>query len=296
MSTKVDALSTILSRLRLSAGLFTEAAYCGAWAIDTSGERMATFHLVQSGDSWLQQPGGAPRRLRPGDFVMFPRDAKHLITSGEAVPREVEVNQPTPNEPELPMTELLCGYFEFRSQMVWPILDSLPDVLVIDLHQSPLAESRALLQLLTGEAKLDQPGRSAVIDLLVEVLLVHAIRLHIASGADAGLLQLLAEPKLGKALNQLHANPGAPWTVESLANVAGMSRASFSQKFKSALNETPMSYLGQWRMQIAIDTLTTTDQSVAQIAEDIGYGSEAAFRHAFKNIVGQTPGQIRGQS
>ena len=74
-----------------------------------------------------------------------------------------------------------------------------------------------------------------------------------------------------------------------------MSRASFSQKFRDAVDDTPMNYLGKWRMQVAIDTLTTTDHSVAQIADTVGYGSEAAFRNAFKNIVGQTPGQIRRQ-
>ena len=291
--TETDALSSILRHLRLSAGLFTEAAYCGAWAVDTSGERMATFHLIQSGDSWLQQDAGPPRRLRPGDLVVFPRDAKHLITSSEALPDSVVVNDAPPFDPELPLTEMLCGYFEFRSQMVWPILDSLPDVLVIDLNQSPLNEARALLQLLIGEAKSNYPGRGAVIDLLVEVLFVHALRSHIESGQSSGLLKLFAEPKLGKALNQLHANPGHSWSVASLASVAGMSRASFSQRFKDAVDDTPMNYLAKWRMQVAIEALTATDQSVTQIAEDVGYGSEAAFRHAFKNIVGKTPGEIR---
>lgn len=293
MTNTEDALSSVLKRLRLSAGLFTEAAFCGAWAVDTSGERMATFHLVQSGDSWLQIEGTPPRRLRAGDFVMFPRDAKHLITSSENLPESVVVNEYPPYDPDLPMTEMLCGYFEFRSRLVWPVLDSLPDVLVIDLHQSPFGESRALLQLLIGEAKAGHPGRSAVIDLLVEVLFVHALRSHMAGGVSTGLLKLFAEPKLGKALSQLHADPSRNWSVASLATVAGMSRASFSQKFKEAVNDSPMNYLGKWRMQVAIEALTASDQSVAQIAEDAGYGSEAAFRHAFKKIVGRTPGEIR---
>ncbi|MEL7536468.1 MAG: AraC family transcriptional regulator [Pseudomonadota bacterium] len=295
MTDETDALSSILNRLRLTAGLFTEATFCGAWAVDTSGARMATFHLIQSGDSWLQLDGEEPRRLRPGDFVLFPRDAKHLITSSEKLPKSVIVNEYPALEPELPTTEMLCGYFEFRSRMVWPILDSLPEVLVIDLHQSPLNETRALLQLLLNEAKGGQPGRSAVIDLLVEVLFVHALRCHIASGTSAGLLKLFAEPRLGSALNCIHAEPGRGWSVASLADVAGMSRASFSQKFKDAVNDTPMNYLGKWRMQVAIEALTTTEQSVAQIADDVGYGSEAAFRHAFRNIVGATPGDVRRQ-
>jgi AraC-like DNA-binding protein len=295
MNETVDALSIILKRLRLTAGLFTEAAYCGTWAIDTSGERMATFHLVQTGDSWLQLEGQAPRRLRPGDFVLFPRDAKHVISSSEQIPDSVVINEIPEFDPELPLTEMLCGYFEFQSKTVWPILDSLPDALVIDLAHSPVGESHALVQLLISEAMNGQPGRSAVIDLLVEVLFVHALRTHMATGVSGGLLKLFAEPRLGAALSQLHAHPGRHWSVASLAEVARMSRASFSQKFRDAVDDTPMNYLGKWRMQVAIDTLTTTDQSVAQIADMVGYGSEAAFRNAFKNIVGQTPGQIRRQ-
>ncbi len=293
MTDTVDALSSILKRLRLSAGLFTEASYCGTWAVDTSGQRMATFHLVQSGDSWLQLEEQVPRRLRPGDFVLFPRDAKHLITSSEQLPDSVIVNEEPAFDPELPLTQMLCGYFEFRSKMVWPILDNLPDALVIDLQQTALGESHALVQLLISEAMNTLPGRSAVLDLLVEVLFVHALRSHMASGVSGGLLRLFAEPKLGAALSQLHADPGRDWSVASLADTAQMSRASFSQKFRDAVNDTPMNYLGKWRMQVAIDALTSTDRSVAQIADDVGYGSEAAFRHAFKKIVGETPGTIR---
>ncbi len=295
MTEPLDALSIILKRLRLSAGLFTEAAYCGAWAVDTSGERMATFHLIQSGDSWLNLEGEPPRRLHPGDFVFFPRDSKHLITSSEKLPDSVVVNQPPPLDPDLPVTQMLCGYFEFNTRMVWPILDGLPEVLVIDMHDSAVGESRALLDLLIGEAKSGYPGRGAVIDLLAEVLFVHALRSYISSGKGQGLLQLFAQPQLSKALTALHADPGKSWTVESLANEANMSRASFSQKFRDAINDTPMNYVGKWRMQVAIDLLTTTEQSVSQISEDLGYSSEAAFRHAFKNIVGQTPGHIRRQ-
>ena len=288
-----DALSEVLKRLRLTAGLFTEAAYCGRWAIDTSGRRMATFHLVQSGDSWLLLDGQPPRRLRPGDFVLFPRDAKHVIASSETIPRSVVVNEPPDFDPELPVTEMLCGYFEFQSEIAWPILDSLPEAIVIDMAEAPIGESRALIQLLVGEALEALPGRSAVIDLLIQVLFVHALRSHAARGATHGLLYLFAEPNLGDALSRLHSEPWRNWSVASLAEVAGMSRTSFSQKFRDAVGDTPMNYLAKWRMQVAIDALKTSDRPVVQIAEEVGYESEAAFRNAFKRIVGQTPGEVR---
>ena len=293
MTETTDVLSNVLQSLRLSAGLFTEAALCGAWAVNTAGQRMSTFHLVQSGDSWLQQGDDPPRRLRPGDFVLFPRDAKHLITSSETLSPSVVVNDYPPIDPDLPLTEMLCGYFEFQSKMVWPLLDSLPEVLVIDLHRAPSSDTRALVQLLMGESRGRQPGHQAAIDRLIEVLFVHALRTYMESGVSAGLLKLFADPKLGRALGQLHRAPGKRWSVASLAKAAGMSRASFSQKFRDAIDDTPMNYLSKWRMQMAVDALTTSDRSVAAIAEDVGYGSEAAFRHAFRQVVGVTPGQVR---
>ena len=293
MDIEQDALSILLSRLRLSVGIFTEAAYCGTWAVDTSGQRMATFHLIQSGNSWLQLDGAAPRPLRPGDFVFFPRDSKHLITSAETVPPDTPVNEPPPRDDSLPLTEMVCGYFEFESRAVWPLLDSLPDAVVLDLGSTALGDTRAVLSLMIGETRLRLPGRSAVVDKLAYVLLVHALRWHIDTGIGSGLLAALADPRIGPVLNRLHGVPAEPWSVDSMAAAAGMSRASFSARFKSLLDQTPMSYLAHWRMQVAIDLLTTTDTSVAGIADSVGYQSEAAFRNAFRKLVGVPPGQVR---
>lgn len=293
MSNEEDALSSVLARLRLTAGLFTEATLCGSWAVDTSGQRMSTFHLVQSGDCWLRLNDEAPRRLHAGDLVMFPRDDKHLIASSEEVPDSVVVNDYPPIDPALPTTEMLCGYFEFRGRIVWPLLDSLPDVLVVDMNRSRVSETRPLLQLLSQEAGSENPGRQAVLDLLVEVLFVHALRSHIATDASVGVLRLFAEPRIGKALSQMHSNPGEAWTVATLAEAAGMSRASFSRKFTEIVADTPMNYVNKWRMQVAMETLATGERSVAQIAEDVGFGSEASFRRAFRTIVGETPASFR---
>lgn len=293
MDEHTDALSVLLGRLKLSVGIFTEAAYCGTWAVDTSGLRMATFHLIQSGDSWLQLEGQPAAPLRPGDFVIFPRDSKHLITSGPDIPQNTPVNEPPPWDDTLPLTQMICGYFEFQSRAAWPLLDSLPDALVLDLARTVLGDTRTVLNLMISETQIHQPGRAAVVDKLAYVLLVHALRTQIATGLTGGMLAALADPKIGAVLNHLHRSPEAPWTVASMAAQAGMSRASFSNKFRTMLGETPMNYLIQWRMQVAIDALASTDQSVAQIAEAAGYRSEAAFRNAFKNVVGEPPGTFR---
>lgn len=294
MSDNEDGLSLILRRLRLTAGVSTEATLCGgAWAVDTSGSHMGTFHLVQSGDCWLHVDGAPPRHLPPGALVLFPRDAGHLLTPDAQVPAGVAVNQPPPVRPGEPVTRMLCGYIEFRSRAAWPLLEGLPDAFVIDLASSPLGDARNLLQLLISEAFGEQPGRSAVVDHLVHVLVVFALRQHIASGACVGLMAALADPRMGRALSRFHARPEQRWTVESLAAEANMSRAAFASTFKQMVGETPMGYVAGWRMQTAIDLLTGTEDSMARIAEAVGYESEAAFRHAFRKVVGVPPGQVR---
>ena len=292
--TDQDALSPILSRLRLTAAVATEAALCGgAWAVDTSAGHAGSFHLIQSGDCWLHLAGEAPRRLQPEDFVLFPRDAGHLLTPGEAVPRDVTLNEPPPLVDGVPVTRMLCGHIDFRSRAVWPLLDSLPEALVIDLAGSAVGDARNLLNLLIGEAFAAHPGRRAVIDHLVHVLVVFALRQHIESGACVGLMAAMADPRLGRALGRFHAAPEARWSVGGLAREAGMSRAAFSAAFGETVGRTPMAYVAGWRMQMAVDLLTSTDMAVAQIAEAVGYDSEAAFRHAFRKVVGRPPGQVR---
>jgi AraC family transcriptional regulator, activator of mtrCDE len=294
MPEQEDALSLILQRLRLSAGVAAEPALCGgSWAIDSSGAHTGAFHLIQSGSCWLHLDGAEPRRLHAGDFVLFPRDARHLLTPGEQIAPDAVVNEPPALQQGLPITQMLCGYFEFRSRAVWPLLDSLPEALVIDLTRSAIGDTRALLNLLIAEAQARNPGRSAVIDHLVHVLLVHALRQHIESGACAGLMAALADPRLGRALGHFHRAPERPWTVEALAAEANMSRAAFSAAFREQVGDTPMSYVTRWRMQLAVDLLTSTDDSMARIAEAVGYESEAAFRHAFRKTIGVPPGRIR---
>jgi AraC-like DNA-binding protein len=289
-----DALSLILTRLRLRAAVSAEPALCGGnWAVDTSGDHAGTFHVIQSGTCWLHAGDADPEPLEAGDVVLFPRDSRHLLTPGPKVPPEVEVNEMPPLDDRLPITRMLCGYFEFPGRPVWPLLNSLPDVFVFNLTAGTLGDTRSLLTLLLAEADGRYPGRSAVIDQLVHVLIVHALRQHVQSGVNTGLMAALAHPRIGRALESFHGEPSKRWTVETLAAEANMSRAAFSSAFREVLGDTPMSYVSGWRMQVAVDQLSHTDLSVARIAASVGYESEAAFRNAFRRIVGQTPGSVR---
>ena len=289
-----DALSDILRRMRLKAEIYARPDYCGTWAVDTSGHRKAAFHLIERGNGWLHTDDAPPRPLVSGDFMLFPHDAPHRLASSENEPEPGVINQPEPEVLTGPVTSLLCGFFEFQSKAAWPLLDGLPEVVVLDLKDTSRQQgTQALLQLIIGELERDEPGCDAAVNELAYVLFIHVLRSQMEQGLSQGLLGALADPKIGKALNCIHSDFAADWTVDLLASEVAMSRSAFAKRFSDLVGMTPIRYLTEWRMQEARDLLETTDQSIAEIAEKSGYQSEVAFRKAFKSVVGQTPGSVR---
>lgn len=289
-----DALSDILRRMRLKAEIYARPDYCGTWAVDTSGHRKAAFHLIERGSGWLHTGDGEPRPLTSGDFMLFPHDAPHRLANSRTEPDPAVINQPEPEVLTGPVTSLLCGFFEFQSKAAWPLLDGLPQVVVLDLKDSSRQQgTHALLQLIISELERHEPGCDAAVNELAYVLFIHVLRSQMEQGLSQGLLGALADPKIGMALNCIHSNFASDWTVDRLASEVAMSRSAFAKRFSELVGMTPIRYLTEWRMQEARDLLETTDQSIAEIAEKSGYQSEVAFRKAFKSVVGQTPGSVR---
>lgn len=290
-----DALTTILRRLRLRAGVFIHADFCGTWAVDTSGDRKVPFHLIGRGSGWLHTDDtDEPRLLSAGELVVFPHDAPHVISSSASLPDASLINQPIEPEAEGPVTSMLCGFFEFQSKAAWPLLDGLPNAIVLDLQEAGrVMGTPALIQLIVSELENASPGADAAVNELAYVLFIHVLRAQMQHGLEHGLLCALFDPKIGRGLNLVHANPAASWTLEKLARNIGMSRSTFAERFKQLVGMTPMRYVTQWRMQEAVDLLQTTALSIAAIAERCGYTSEVAFRKAFRSVIGVPPGQFR---
>ena len=137
------------------------------------------------------------------------------------------------------------------------------------------------------------PGYEVVATRLAEVLFIQALRAHIASGVEwrnKGWLRAIFDSQLGTALSAIHANADTPWTVESLAEAAGMSRSAFAARFKELLGQTPFEYVTEWRMQKAMQLLQQRDKKLVDVARSVGYESDAAFSKAFKRVVGASPG------
>lgn len=287
-----DLLTDILSSYRLTARVHAHASYCGDWALNTSGFRRVTFHLLGRGSCWLHlRHATAPIRLHAGDFVMFPHDAWHVLAPTDSL--EKAATQASPDDGSA--TTVMCGYFDFGERGRNPIVEALPEVVLVRAEDTARhADLEQLARLMLTEADSDQIGAQHVLDRLSEALFVMVLRFHIERNTERrGLLAMMADPRLSKALAMAHHDPGRPWTVESLARAAGMSRTAFASRFNELVGEPPMEYLTRQRMRIADRLLRDPKRSVAWVAEQVGYATETAFRRAYKRVQGVGPGAVR---
>ena len=280
-------LQSLLRAYQLRARVTDRFEACGHWNEPAPDAPFAWFHLVEHGVCHIRSASlAAPLRMAPGDLVVFPGGAAHHLCSA-----------PTP-EDETPDARvvMICGEFHFDGPAAASLLRALPTTITVraDADGGRLA---ALAALLRGEAEARAFGSRAVLDKLSDALFVIALRKHLRqSPPSGGLLAALADARLSSALAALHAEPGADWSVQGLAEKALMSRAAFAQRFNELLGEPPMRYLARWRMTLALARLREGRASVAQVAGELGFETEAAFRRAFKRVHGFGPGVARRKS
>lgn len=287
-----DALASVIAHYRPTARVYATPSVCGAWRVNTQGMHRVGFHLVVRGSCWLHLPGlAAPQALRTGDLVFLTADSWHVLSPEVTLDGD---DMRLVDEGAGPRTDLICGSIEFGDSAA-PLLRSLPDVVL--LHAGDGAHGgrlESVARLMAQEVRASESGHGVVLDRLSDVLFVLVLRHAVERGlVRGGLLGALADPRIGRALAALHADPGANWTLPRLAERAHLSRTLFSQRFAELVGEPPMQYLAAWRMQLAEAWLREQRYSVAQVAERLGYGTEAAFRRAFKRHRGVGPGRVR---
>lgn len=279
------AFAAVLGAHQLHAYISDNPHYCGSFAEPERASPHGLFHLIDEGACLVELPGsGDVIRLESGDLILFPHGAAHLLRS----PPDTD-DGPATNR----FTSILCGEFEFATGRHNPILDALPSWIMVretDSHQ----QFRHLARLMAHEARQESFGRQLVLDKLADALFVMALRHHIATARERrGLIAALIDARLARVLEAMHADPGRPWTVAMLAELAHQSRTAFAQHFNDVLGVSPYQYLTEWRMAEALRLLADPKQSAATIAEKLGYQTEAAFRRAFKKIHGYGPGRAR---
>ena len=281
-----SVFSAVLRTNQLRATISSSATYCDNWTDPEPATDHGTFHLLDSGVCWVKSDVlDAPLRIAAGDLLMFPQGAAHDL-SGSPDGRTA---------PEARFTSMLCGEFEFATGKRNAIVDALPSCFVVREQESGM-QFRQLAQLMLHEARSNSFGSRAILDKMADTLFVMAVRHHIEHAPERrGLLAALCDPRLVRALEAIHTQPGKEWTVATLAEAAHMSRTAFANHFASVLGAGPIEYLTHWRMTEARRLLADPRTSVAAVASDLGYRTEAAFRRAFKRVTGLGPGTVRRQ-
>ena len=314
----MDAFSEVLSAVKLKGALFFNAEFSAPWGFASprsdamasnllpGSEHLIIFHLLIDGPAFTQVEGGGLLGLLPGDIVVFPHGDPHRLGNGlpmklldeRAILAHIQCRTlgPMRGGGDGEVTRFVCGYMACDPQLCRPILEGLPRVLKINVRAG--ASGRWLedsIRRLVEEAGNDQPGSEAMLAKLSEALFVETLRQYVASlpAEETGWLAGARDPVVGKSLAILHSRVNHPWTIAELAKEVGMSRSTLLERFGRYLSEPPMAYLMRWRLQLAARRLTSTPRSVAEIASEVGYESEAAFNRAFKREFGSPPAKFR---
>ena len=260
------------------------------------------FAMLSRGNCWLSVEGVSdPMPLAGGDCFLLRHDTSIVMsdsprtrprsTFGEVAAKAVE-NVAHYGGGGAPTT-IVCGSFSFDRASLRPISQILPNFILVKSDHVRTLALHNTLQALASEMAEQAPGSGVVATRLAEVLFIQILRAHIASEPERnkGWLRAVFDPQLGTALSAIHERVYKPWTVESLAETAGMSRSAFAAKFKELLGQTPLEYVTGWRMQKAIQLLEQRDKKLVDVARLVGYESDAAFSKAFKRVVGANTGK-----
>jgi AraC-like DNA-binding protein len=263
---------------------------------------LAHFAMLPRGNCWLSVEGiPEPIPLTDGDCFFLARGTSFVLRDslrtrpqksfGEVAARDGS-NVAHYGGGGAPTT-IVCGSLSFDRASVKPITQLLPSFILIKADKAHTLALHTTMQALALEMEEQAPGSEVVATRLAEVMFIQALRAHIASVPERnnGWLRAIFDPQIGTALNAVHNSVKTPWTVESLATAAGMSRSAFAARFKGLLGQTPLEYVTEWRMQKAMQLLQQQDKKLVDIARSVGYESDAAFSKAFKRVVGANPSE-----
>lgn len=295
----VDPLAEIVTLLQPAARYSKLVEGAGPWRVHRQGTGEPFYCAVLEGRSRVIVDGQSPVLLQAGDFVLVP--ALHdLINESLDAPPGRFVTEPVPlgeghfrvGRPEGPADlRMRIGHCTFGAPDAALLVSLLPQVVLV--RGEPRLTT--LMQLVGDETRAQRPARDLVLERLLEVLLIEALRCGAAAASTPGLARGLADDRLVAALCAVHARPEHPWTMAELAAEAALSRSAFFARFSRTVGLPPMAYLLTWRMALAKKLLRQGDLSMDQVAERVGYGSASAFTVAFARSTGVTPARYGRQ-
>lgn len=314
-----DTLSDVFRALRLSGAIFFSVDASDPWMAATpegtrlgphlvpDAEHVIGYHVITSGSCWAGLAGEPRVRLEAGDIIVFPHGDSNILSSASTTHAD-----PNPDikryvgARELPLpialslhgggneqAKFICGFLGCDVRPFNPLISSLPRM----IHWKGAGDTglRSIMELALAESSAPKAGSNTVLSRLAEVLFVEIVRRYLTTlpPETVGWFAGLRDENVGRALHKIHERPAQDWTLEELAREAGVSRSSLAARFAHFVGTPPMQYLAQWRIQLAASLLRNSQSSLAEIAERVGYGSEAALSRAFKRSVGVPPANYR---
>jgi AraC-like DNA-binding protein len=314
-----DTLSDVLRAVRLTGSVFFAVNASAPWVAETPhGSKLAPhllpgvehvidYHVVTAGACWGGLANEPPVRLEAGDVIVFPHGDAHTISSAPGMRGNPELGvQSLAGQPRLPVAlsiqgggeeraQLICGFLGCDARPFNPLLATLPRVIHLRGSGSSDVVMRHLVELAVEESNSPRSGGECMLSKLSELLFVEVVRRYVAAlpRENVGWLAGLRDDSIGRALQKLHERPAHEWSLESLAKEVGMSRSMLAERFLHFVGMPPIQYLAKWRIQLAASLLRSSKFGLAEIAERVGYGSEAALSRAFKRWVGIAPAPYR---
>lgn len=312
-----DLLADLLRSLRLTGSVFMHARFSEPFGVITSRQwdestpmahlrHVSIFHLVSSGECTIEIATGERRHVTAGDILLLPFADEHRFWNGDGVhmakATDLIVDGPIKGMWTIDhggggeATRMVCGFIESQEFLFAPVFRTLPKLLV---DRTGNDEVSALLTTTVGDivrlVERAVPGADLMLGRLMQSLFIEVIRRYASRlpASAGGWFAALNDPIVGRALQVVHGDPARRWTVEELAHAAGTSRSVLAERFGAIIGQAPIEYLTNWRMQLAAERIKSGQESLAAIAADVGYESEAAFNRAFKRVTGVTPGRWR---
>lgn len=297
----MDILSDELARAHARGAVFSILSRHAPWGLAFGGRRPLTVHILLEGSGWVQPEHGDPLPIGSGDVVLVRAGTPYTIVSepgarpvpiGEA--RSEATGESTGTHNGAPAT-VLCGAYVVSGSVGHALLDSLPQFAIVASSAQGDAH-RSAISLLAAEAVSGAAGEQALLDRLLDLNLVYALRAWWNSTDQApGWYRALATPHLRRAIEAMHTDPAHRWTLPELAAVAGVSRAAFAAGFARTVGLPPARYLTALRMSRAEESLLRTERTLAVIGAEVGYANEFAFATAFRRVHGRSPGRWRSE-
>ena len=308
-----DVLSNVLRTVRLSGSVQFCLMPSGTWrtegrvglaSLAADPSKAIPFHILVEGACWLTVEG-REMPLAAGDVVAFPIATSHQLGVG-ASGRPVSPVKDLPPKPwrTVPIlrygdgpasTRLLCGYLQCDALNFRPLREALPSLL--HARAGPAGQSwlRATIDQIVAEVDNPRSGGQSMLERLTEITFIELLRQQIGSSKPGatGWLAALGDPSLGRCLAAIHDDPKRSWSLPALATSSGLSRSALNERFETVLDTSPMRYVREWRLHLAGVALGTTTKSIGTIADDAGYGTEAAFNRAFSRAYGVPPAAWR---